>query len=472
MKILIVEDDFEYVKNIQATLCSIRDDIEFSFAENRNAAIESIDKNFYDLMVLDLKIPTDVGELDEEPEHGYAVFEFARRRAPGTPLFVLTGSPAESFIEKLQENISQVDIWGSGQLPSTRFLAKHKYGSKFKEMITPYLDGYGKLMDVELQGGDGLLSIVDNRILRIFSSKQRAVKCVVRILSGGLSGAKVVRLTLTNDTGAHILEGVAKIGLAPEVASESQRFDTHVIRLAGGATPRKLALVEYGAADSSGIFYSMAVGYESDAFKLAILNDKRSSNVVKEIKALTDPWRSGLPEARKEIRSLRRLAISDKKLEESEPSFPFDWILQFEGRQIQTRYGCCHGDLHGMNVLASPEGDPILIDYGDVGDTAASWDPVTLELSLLFHPEGPLRGSPWPTADQAQRWGELDVYLVNCPYPIFVRSCREWAIEVAAGHREVAACAYSYLVRQTKYTKDRDLIFSLMAGAKNLFDIG
>jgi len=471
MKILIVEDDSEYLKNIQETLAGIRDDIEFTLATNRNSAIDCISENFYDLIVLDLKIPTVLGGLDEEPEHGYAVFEFARQRAPGTPLFVLTGSPAESFIEKLQENTTQVDIWGSGQLASSRFLAKHKY-AKFKEIISPYLEGFGKLLDVELQGGDDRLSIVDDRILRIFSSKQKAAKCVIRILSGGLSGAKVVRITLTNETGAHILEGVAKIGLAPEVASESQRFDAHVIRLEGRATPRKLALIEYGGGDSSGIFYSMAVGYESDAFKIAVLNDEKSASVVKEIKSLTDPWRAGVPEARKDVKSLRRFAISDEKLEASEPSFPYDWIPQFESRLLQTRYACCHGDLHGMNVLASFDGNPLLIDYGDVGVTAASWDPVTLELSLLFHPDAPLRESNWPTDNQAQQWGELDVYLENCPYPIFVRACREWAMEVAAGHREVAACAYSYLVRQTKYTKERERIFALIVGAKNLFDRG
>lgn len=472
MKILIVEDDEEYIQNIRTTLSSIRSDIDFSYAKSRNSAMDSIGSNFYDLMILDLKIPTIDGALDDEPEHGYAIFEFARENSPGTPLFVLTGSPAESFIEKLQENINQVDIWGGGQLPTSRFLPKHKYGSKFKELVTPYLEGYGKLLDVELQGGDERLSIVDNRILRIFSSKSKAVKCVIRILSGGLSGAKVIRLTLTNHTGANILEAVAKIGLAADVASESTRFDAHVARLEGRATPRKLGLIEYGSGGYSGIFYSMAIGYELDAFKLAILNDEKSAIVVKEILSLTKPWRSGLPETRKDVRSLRRLAITDQKLAETLPSFPFNWIEEFESRLLQTKFGYCHGDLHGMNVLASPDGYPILIDYGDVGDSAASWDAVTLELSLFFHPDGPLRESDWPTLEQAQNWGNLEDYLQNCPYPIFIRSCREWATEVAAGHREVAACAFSYLVRQTKYTKNRERIFMLMIGAKNLFEKG
>jgi hypothetical protein len=48
----------------------------------------------------------------------------------------------------------------------------------------------------------------------------------------------------------------------------------------------------------------------------------------------------------------------------------------------------------------------VIIDYGEVGEGTASLDPVTLELSLLFHPKGPLRPSgaafgAWPTEAQA-----------------------------------------------------------------------
>jgi hypothetical protein len=121
--------------------------------------------------------------------------------------------------------------------------------------------------------------------------------------------------------------------------------------------------------------------------------------------------------------------------------------------------------------LVSNDGIPILIDYGDVANGPASVDPITLELSLFFHPDGPLKNSIWPTGETAEMWGELDSYLIGCPCPEFVRSCRNWAAEVAVGDREIAAVAYGYLVRQLKYVNvDIDRVNSLLSGVKRFYD--
>ena len=65
------------------------------------------------------------------------------------------------------------------------------------------------------------------------------------------------------------------------------------------------------------------------------------------------------------------------------------WLNEVERRQVQTRWCCVHGDLHGANVLARKDGECVIIDFGDVGDGPASLDPITLELSLLFHTSRP-----------------------------------------------------------------------------------
>ena len=127
--------------------------------------------------------------------------------------------------------------------------------------------------------------------------------------------------------------------------------------------------------------------------------------------------------------------------------------------------------MHGENVLVSADGSAVFIDYGDVGEATASHDAITLELSLLFHPKGPLRGGAWPTHAQAGSWGDLDRYVEGCPAETFVRECRAWAGRAAAGNREVAVTAYAYLMRQLKYEDtDKVLALALLAGAKALFD--
>jgi len=43
-----------------------------------------------------------------------------------------------------------------------------------------------------------------------------------------------------------------------------------------------------------------------------------------------------------------------------------------------------HGDLHGGNILISANDGSVLIDYGDVQHSAVSYDPVSLELSVVL----------------------------------------------------------------------------------------
>ena len=51
--------------------------------------------------------------------------------------------------------------------------------------------------------------------------------------------------------------------------------------------------------------------------------------------------------------------------------------------------------------------------------------------------------------------------------PEFIRTCREWAEEIAAGRREIAACAYTYLLRQLKYDDtNKARILALLEGAR------
>jgi len=91
--------------------------------------------------------------------------------------------------------------------------------------------------------------------------------------------------------------------------------------------------------------------------------------------------------------------------------------------------------------------------------------------TLLFHPNSAGAAGKWPTVDQARSWGDLDRYLVDCPFQEFVSECRRWALRVGAGNRDVAASAYSYLVRQLKYDDtNKDLALALLEGARSFYD--
>lgn len=79
----------------------------------------------------------------------------------------------------------------------------------------------------------------------------------------------------------------------------------------------------------------------------------------------------------------------------------------------------------------------------------------------------PTLSDNWPSLEQCQNWHNLDVYLDGSPIPLFVRACRAWAEVRAAGRREIAASAYSYLLRQLKYDDtNKDRVLALLQGVR------
>ena len=470
--VLIVEDDDDFVEEIQNILGALPGECNSDVARSRDEAFVRVDADdFLDLVILDLKLPTVNDALDADPAHGHSVFNKIRTEVPGTPIFVLTGSPAENFIPELLNNQQQIDIWSEGRKTGNiLFLKKYKVNECYG-LLEPIANAIGSLSDVELNRGGMDLSIAEDRLIRIFTKKFHGVRCVVSSLGGGLSGARVIRLRVTDSQGVQVHDAVAKLTGLQAVREEGERYDNFMARLGPAVTPRKLATLEFGAHKLAGIFFGLADGFLESGFDIARKDRQRAGTMIGNIQGATARWVAEVPETRRTIQRFRQRVLDDSGLEEIRAAYELDWVVDFEGREIQSRWACVHGDLHGCNVLVAADGAIALIDYGDVGEGPASLDPVTLELSLLFHPDAGGAGGEWPSVDQARAWGALDTYLVECPFPEFVRECRQWALSVGAGNRDVAASAYSYLVRQLKYDDtNKDLVVALLEGVRSFYD--
>jgi hypothetical protein len=383
---------------------------------------------------------------------------------------VLTGSPVEDFIPAMLQQKQQVDIWSEGwKVGSVDFLRKYKI-DECSGKLALIAAAVHALSEVELDRGGIHLAVQEDRLIRIFAKRFCGAHCTVSRLSGGVSGAKVVRLRITDSGGGRIHDAVAKLGSLDDIRDEATRFDNHVSRLDPGATPRKLATLEFGAGAVAGVFYGLAAAYDASAFDIALHQDGRAARAVRSIEAVTFPWRAGVPQTRRTIAAVRRRLLSDEEMARSILSYGITWATDFEANRIQTHWTCTHGDLHGSNVLLSTEQSAVVIDYGDVAEGPATLDPITLELSLIFHPQRPLL-NPWPSIEQAVQWGVLNVYLEGCPVAEFVRECRAWASRVGAGQREIAASAYSYLVRQLKYQDTNKMVaLALLDGVRRYYN--
>jgi CheY-like chemotaxis protein len=471
MRVLLIEDDQDFIDAVSQVLSEITGSPTVCVARSKGGAELSLKNDFFDLILLDLKIPTEDGLLDADPQHGRATFYAARQQAPGTPIFVLTGSPAEDFIEDFLQGSQQVDIWSEGhQTQTVQFLQKYRF-PQFRPRIEAICRAVWDLSEVELVFPSSLqIATPFDRLLRIFSKKYGGARCEIGLVGGGLSSAKVYRLRITSNDGTCIHNAIAKLGSSDDIRAEGERFDSFVNRLDAAATPRKLCVLEFGAKNSAGVFYSLAADFSLDGFSVATSMPTVAAGIPARLSEMFRPWWHGVPETRHSIMDIRRKLLSDQELTKILQQFPTLWVSELEARQIQVRWCCTHGDLHGKNVLVSEDGRCVLIDYGDVGEGTVSIDPITYELSLLFHPEGILRGSGWPTLDQAAHWGDIGTYTQNCPVADVVREIRAWTHVVAAGRREIAATAYAYLLRQYKYSDtDKALISALLEAVHNYF---
>lgn len=468
--VLVVEDDAKFSDELLEVLKETSEHCVATVARSREQAFAFLETKFFDIIILDLNIPTVEQGLDANPEHGHSVFGRAATASPGTPIIILTGSPAEDFIPAMLKHQQQVDIWGSGKkVGSVDFLKKYRF-DEFPQTLGPMVASVLALGDVEVDRRGAELIMAHDRLVRIFAKRFGGTRCVITPVGGGLSGATVLRVRVTDAGGGLVHDAVAKLGSPEDVRDEGERFDNQVVRLDPAATPRKLATLDFGAKSQAGIFFGLADGYDRSAFSAAI-DQALSASVVKNIAVVTERWRQGVSETRRTVRDIRARLVSDEQAERLIGGFKLDWAAAFEAKEIQCRWSCIHGDLHGENVLVSPTGATVLIDYGDVGDGAVSLDPVTLELSLLFHPKGPLKESDWPSTEQARAWGDVQNFAKGSPAEQFIIECRNWAHQAAAGKRECAASAYGYLLRQLKYEDtNKERVLALLMGVKKFYD--
>lgn len=316
------------------------------------------------------------------------------------------------------------------------------------------------------------ISKADRQLLREFTRSRGGLRCTVRALGGGLSDARVFMLRIYDGAGALRINAVAKIASRDVVAQEIANYDSEVARLAPGATPRRLHWEPSRRSGDSGsaVFFSLAEGYEQSAFDVTERKPQLVSRVVTALARLTAPWHDRVPETRSKLADMRRAFLSDDRTRVLVARHGVAWSDEFEEQEVQIRMCTVHADLHAGNVLVDFSGRATLIDFGSIRQASATIDPVTFELSHWFHPEGRRRRGAREDLERAKRW-MTDEYLEwSALGPVSSETWR-WAEAVCAGHREIAAAAYIYLLVQLSYKDtDKELALGFLEGAKRLFE--
>lgn len=450
MKLLIVEDDENWLAELCPSLDGIQG-VEYLLARSRDSALQALGEGFFDAIVLDLKLPTTDYAGDEAVPHGEAVFAAARSGCPGTPILFLTGSSAETLYTDLLATKENVDLWGDREPVATVYLWPKSKVLDFLEQVRGFAARVQTTDQIELitEGADFGLTPEDKRVLKVIGRRFNGMGVRLASATGGLSGARVFRMSVVDGQGHERLRAIGKLSNSEAVRDEIRRCQ-ELHRLQQGDFAPFIGSVEGGAKDVAATFYRLADGYDRNLFDVMAQSADEGARMAPRIRATMAPWLAAPEVKRLTVREVRQRYLADEQAQAFWAEFGWGDMESLERRTLSVRWTCTHGDLHGANVLIGGEGRPALIDFGDVGDACSAIDPLTLEWCLFSHPAASACLGGWKP-DFSTPWEQAATYAQSGPVAGFITATRQWAHEVAFGDHDVNANAYGYCLRQLKY---------------------
>lgn len=445
-RILLIEDDHQEAQAIERACCPEPASVAFDVVTNGADAEDAVRAREYDLIICDLALPSDARRFEPYTDEGLRLFQLIREQASGTPVIVLSGHADLHMMKRFFQASADRDLYGTlTEQPLVQFFEKEDLPDCV-DAVQSHIARVAVLDQLDLDLPSGLeLSLSEQRALRIYGRRTGATRARVESLAGGLSDAKTLKIAFTDAAGAGTGVVVAKLGDLPRVTREAARYEQVAARLPVGLGAHVLFVVQAGAGHKGALFYQLADEHTQSLFDLLAARDPGAVAATLRLKQRLEEWGADAPVVVRSVAELRRPLISDLAMQDAGVA------ADDRDLELKVRETTVHGDLHGLNVLVNQLGEPTLIDYGEVRMANAVLDPVTLELSVVYHPAMQGRLNGWPTVDQAARWADLDEFCIDCPIEEFVRACRSWAHSVSAGNDELLATAYAFSIRQAKY---------------------
>lgn len=452
MRTLLIEDNLDFAATIEKAIRGIPG-CEVVWKQSKDSALATLADEAFDLVLLDRKIPSNDGVLDDDANHGWAVFHWIRENLPGTSVWFLTGNEDADFAMDLPNDYGRNgDIHACGREETVyRVFWKRRMTDCIKA-IRAFRQEIQQTEAVNLiQTAEAVnLRPEEERLLRLFGRRHGGASVETRNIGGGFSGARVLRVTVHNAAGLPILTSIGKMGHFSEIVEERNHYRQEISRLAPGATPQITAELDLGASSYAAIFYAVVGTEVSDLFAQLTADPGGAAEIPGSLRDAQAHWHATRKAERMRVGAVRRLMIGDVALVSVQHELKGIDVTEIEKLEIDVATCVQHGDLHCANVLFDDRGLPMLIDYADTNITCASLDPVTLELCTIFHTNAPDR-QDWPSEAQAETWPDISTFASGAPFEAYLNSCRDWAMRVAGSEQEVWAIGYAYALRQLKY---------------------
>lgn len=454
MRVLLVEDNASFAGEIERAVRAIPD-CELAWVGSRDDALAQLASKPFDLVILDRRIPTANGVLDDHQDHGWRVFLFIRSERPGTPVWFLTGAEDADFAAEINNDYGRVeDILGRGT-PEQMYRVFWKKGiadcvRRIREFAT-HCDDLDRIA-IRPDAGVAKLKPEESRVLRMFGRMYHGAVIDLTSLNGGLSRSRVLKVVVRNTDDLSLIAAAAKVSPLPDISDEAERYRNYISRLTPGGFPQLTVTIDCGAGNFGGLFYGMVGdGNVESLFHRIASNGDSVAAVPAVLHGIEAPWYGARHVENVPVAQIRRKLIGDAALYEAREQWDGIDIGPVEACSVKAFHCSQHGDLHCANVVFDQADRTMLIDFGDAGRSFAALDPVTLELSTVFHSQHAALPPGWPTETAMGDWVTVERFATDCAFAPFIGACREWAMDVAASPEELVAIAYAYAMRQLSY---------------------
>jgi CheY-like chemotaxis protein len=466
MRLLLVEDKADFAKDVESAVRAISE-VELVWVASRDSALARLQTEHFDLVLLDRSIPTADGVLDDHSEHGWRVFQHVRESLPGVPVWFLTGAEDHQFAADLNNDFGRTaDMHGKAHAEPMYLVCWKKGIADCVRRIKEFARERAALGRIAIRSKEGLnLRPEEDAVLRIFARQYGGVTVDILSLNGGLSRSRVLKVSVRNAADGILTTSAAKVSSLKDIADERTRYNSEISRLLPGGYPSLTVTVDAGAGDFGGLFYGMVGDAVECLFERLAAGHQSLPNVPSRIRAIEAPWYLAKEVREVTVAQIRRRMIGDVSLHEVAEHLQGIDISGIEARQVLAGHCSQHGDMHCANVVFAGDGDGMIIDFGDSGPSVGTLDPVTLELSTVFHTQHITLPQGWPTQEHMANWISAEDFSKGCAFAPFILGCRAWANDAAASQEEVVAIAYAYAMRQLKYGDTRKPLLRALIAA-------
>jgi len=456
LNILQIEDEVDWFTGTCEPLLRDIGANSIHHAENYNDAIICLNERHIDYVVLDLAIPLDNKNPVPDVSNGLNLAAYIRTNYSGTPILILTGQQTEEAVEQFVEDQDITTFWDGKR----KSLVKVRPKRRVKEAIALLADAVQELEAIDaidVQSNSSILDDLDERVIKLFCKENNAIAARVNSLNEGLSSAKVLQVSLINNSGQDIpWTALVKVDTKEKIDLESANFNSYVNKLPVASYPNMLNEYAAGCGNKKGICYRFATSFNSNYFNHLAQNEDSTLIILEKIRPILDVWNNDKQVKQVSIAEIRRLLCSDAKFDELMAVRQDLKLDEFERKVINANFCIQHSDLHGHNILVSDELTPILIDYGDIQEAPSILDIVTLELSQYFHPS--MKSLKLPTIELFENWFDDENNLKLSSFPKVSEFLRSWKDDNSFMTREYVVTVYAYAVRQLTYPTTNKLI--------------